>query len=133
MSPEISWTEEEWRQRLTPKQYTVLRDAGTEAPGTGELLFEERAGTYQCQGCGQVLFGADAKFDSGCGWPSFFEALPGTVRFLSDTSLGRERTEVRCARCDSHLGHIFEDAPQTPTGLRYCMNSVALSFVPNAE
>ncbi|WP_350258397.1 peptide-methionine (R)-S-oxide reductase MsrB [Scrofimicrobium sp. R131] len=126
-----AWTEEEWRQRLSPMQYHVLREAGTERPGSGELLAEERGGTYTCGGCGAELFSADTKFDAGCGWPSFFEARPGAVEYFSDFKLGYERKEVRCANCGSHLGHIFPDAPQTPTGMRYCMNSAALGFVPS--
>lgn len=112
-------------------QYHVLREAGTERPWTGELLEENRSGTYSCAACGQELFESDTKFDAGCGWPSFFQAKPDAVQYLSDTSLGYERTEVRCAKCGSHLGHIFPDAPQTPTGNRYCMNSVALTFTPD--
>lgn len=121
-------TEQEWRALLQPQEFMVLRQAGTEHPGTGALLNEKRVGKYYCRGCEQFLFASDAKFDSGCGWPSFFEAAEGAVIELEDRSLGRVRTEIRCARCDSHLGHVFPDAPQTPTGLRYCMNSVALVF-----
>ncbi|MSS84373.1 peptide-methionine (R)-S-oxide reductase MsrB [Actinomycetaceae bacterium WB03_NA08] len=123
--------ESTWRKLLTPMQYHVLREAGTERPWTGELLEENRSGTYSCAACGQELFESDTKFDAGCGWPSFFQAKPDAVQYLSDTSLGYERTEVRCAKCGSHLGHIFPDAPQTPTGNRYCMNSVALTFTPD--
>ena len=121
-------TENEWRAKLTPMQYFVLREAGTEKPFTGELLTEERPGKYYCAACGAYLFAADTKFDAGCGWPSFFEAAPDAVTYHQDMSKGYERTEVRCKTCASHLGHIFEDAPQTPTGNRYCMNSAALVF-----
>ena len=123
-------SEDQWKQRLTPLEFNVLRKAATERPGTGKLLHEAREGEYSCKGCGAPLFKADAKFDSGCGWPSFYEPHPGAVVEDVDYHLGYPRTEIRCAHCDSHLGHVFEDAPQTPTGLRYCMNSAALSFQP---
>ncbi|EEH64589.1 methionine-R-sulfoxide reductase [Gleimia coleocanis DSM 15436] len=121
-------TNEQWKEILTPMEYHVLREAGTERPGTGALLHENREGTYRCRACNAILFKSDAKFDSHCGWPSFYAAEDTAVRLLEDTSHGMIRTEVRCANCDSHLGHIFNDAPQTPTGQRYCMNSVSLSF-----
>lgn len=132
MNQKISRSDEEWKERLSPAQYTVLREAGTERPGSGELLDEHRQGTYSCAACGNDLFVAEAKFDSGCGWPSFFEPKEGATEYFSDNVLGYDRTEVRCAKCDSHLGHVFLDAPQTPTGKRYCMNSVALNFEPDA-
>ena len=125
--------EETWRKRLSPLEFQVLRQASTERPGSGELLYEDRPGTYYCKGCGQALFDASTKFDAGCGWPSFFENKPGAVTEDTDYLLGYPRTEIRCSRCNSHLGHVFPDAPDTPTGMRYCMNSVALTFEPEDD
>ena len=130
-APSVNYSDEEWRERLTPQQYLVLRQAGTEAPWTGELLDEHRSGTYLCAACGAQLFPSSTKFESHCGWPSFYEALPGAVNYFEDISHGMRRIEVRCASCDSHLGHIFDDAPNQPTGNRFCMNSVCLQFVPD--
>lgn len=120
-------TEDEWKQKLTPEQYAVLREKGTEVPFTGKLLHETRDGSYVCAACGNPLFASGAKFDSGSGWPSFDEALPGAVKVTEDTSHGMQRTEITCARCGSHLGHLFDDGP-TKTGKRYCMNSVCLAM-----
>ena len=132
MTDPVNKTDEQWRQELSDLEYHVLREAGTERPGTGELLHEKREGIYSCRACGAELFDAGTKFDAGCGWPSFYEASRSdAVELLDDDSLGMRRTEVRCARCGSHLGHVFPDAPQTPTGNRFCMNSVSLTFDPS--
>lgn len=125
--------QQNWRETLTPEEYAVLREGATERAWSGELLEEERAGLYTCKACGNELFVAGTKFDSGCGWPSFYDTVnPEAVTLLPDLSLGIERTEVRCARCDSHLGHVFPDGVGTPTGDRYCMNSLALNFEADA-
>jgi peptide-methionine (R)-S-oxide reductase len=121
--------DEEWQARLTSEQYRVLRKHGTERAGTSPLNKEHRAGVFRCAGCGQDLFTSDAKFDSGTGWPSFWAPLADAVETTTDRTLGMERTEVHCARCKGHLGHVFEDGPR-PTGLRYCMNGVSLDFQP---
>jgi peptide-methionine (R)-S-oxide reductase len=125
----VTHTEAEWRALLTPEQYRILREHGTEAPGSCALNHEKRAGVFACAGCGQPLFGATRKFDSGTGWPSFNDPLPGAVETSEDRSYGWLRTEVHCSRCGSHLGHVFPDGPP-PTGLRYCINGVATSFTP---
>lgn len=119
----------QWRSELNDIEYQVLRNAGTERPGTGELLYENREGVYTCRGCDAQLFESNTKFDAHCGWPSFFEAgASDAVIHREDISHGMVRVEVLCANCGSHLGHVFPDAPQTPTGNRYCMNSVSLAF-----
>jgi peptide-methionine (R)-S-oxide reductase len=125
-------SEAEWRERLTDEEYHVLRERGTEPKFSGEFLDQKAEGTYTCAGCGTPLFDADTKFDSKSGWPSFYDAIDGAVTFETDTSHGMTRTEVCCARCGGHLGHVFEDGPD-PTGERYCINSVALGFDPDAE
>jgi peptide-methionine (R)-S-oxide reductase len=125
----VTRTDEEWRALLTPEQYRVLRRHGTEPPGSCALNSEKRPGTFSCAGCGQPLFVSKAKFDSGTGWPSFFEPLEGAVETSVDHSYEMIRTEVHCSRCGGHLGHVFEDGPP-PTYLRYCINGVALNFQP---
>lgn len=130
----VQRSDAEWRERLSPEEYAILRQAATERAGTGELLDEHRDGLYRCRACGNELFVAGTKFDSGCGWPSFYESVrPEAVELLEDHSLGMVRTEVRCAACGSHLGHVFPDGFGTPTGDRYCMNSLALDFEAGAE
>ncbi|MDQ0471645.1 peptide-methionine (R)-S-oxide reductase MsrB [Labrys wisconsinensis] len=119
----------DWRRILTADQYAILRQDGTERPFTSPLLHEERAGVFACAGCGLALFSSSTKFDSGTGWPSFWAPLDGAVATHRDTSFGMVRNAVSCRRCEGHLGHVFDDGPK-PTGLRYCMNGVALSFVP---
>ena len=128
---EVKKTDEQWRAELTPEQYRVLRQAGTERPFSGVYCDHKGTGDYTCAGCGAVLFASGTKFDSGCGWPSFYEAQgPATVEERVDTSHGMRRVEVLCKRCGGHLGHVFSDGP-APTGLRYCINSVSLGFKPS--
>ena len=129
----VQHTDDEWRQRLNPQEYHVLREAGTEAPFTGEYTDTKTEGVYRCRACGAELFRSDAKFDSHCGWPSFYQPSEGdAVVLLEDRSLGRIRTEVRCANCDSHLGHVFEgEGYETPTDQRWCINSVSLTLEPS--
>jgi peptide-methionine (R)-S-oxide reductase len=126
----INRPDQEWRERLTPEQYKVLRHEGTERAGTSELNDEKREGTFVCAGCGQPLFRSDTKFESGTGWPSFYAPLPGALETKVDRKLFMMRTEYHCARCGGHQGHVFEDGPE-PTGLRYCNNGVALRFEPD--
>ncbi len=120
-------SENEWQKKLTPEQYRVMREKGTEAPFSGKLLHKENSGTYNCVACGSPLFSSDAKFDSGTGWPSFDKAIPGSVKQILDNTQGASRTEIVCARCGAHLGHVFDDGP-TETGKRYCLNSVCLEL-----
>lgn len=134
MDYEITRTDEEWRELLDPARFAILRRAATEPAFTGALLDEHRQGVYSCGACGAQLFTDTTKFESHCGWPSFYEAAdPAAVEYVEDLSGGRARTEVRCANCGSHLGHVFPDAPQTPTGNRFCMNSLALDFAPAGD
>jgi peptide-methionine (R)-S-oxide reductase len=128
----VAHTEEEWRGKLDPAQFHVLRKHGTERAGTSPLNREKRDGTFVCAGCGKKLFASDTKFESGTGWPSFYAPLDGGVATSEDRSLFMTRTEVHCADCGGHLGHVFPDGPQ-PTGLRYCMNGAAMDFKPNGE
>lgn len=130
-APKVVRSEAEWRQLLSPEAYRVLREKGTERPYVNKFDEHFERGTYSCAACGQELFESEAKFNSGCGWPAFYAAKAGDrVKLTRDRSLGMIRTEVTCAHCDSHLGHLFDDAPQTPTGQRYCINSVSLKFTP---
>jgi peptide-methionine (R)-S-oxide reductase len=128
---EVAHSDAEWQALLSPEQYAVLREHGTERPYTSPLNDEHRSGTFACAGCGLALFASDTKFESGTGWPSFWEPLDGAVGTDRDASYGMIRTEVHCSRCGGHLGHVFEDGPP-PTGLRYCMNGVAMTFIPAA-
>ena len=126
---EVTRSDEEWRNLLSPEAFAVLRKHGTERAGTSPLNKEKRSGTFVCAGCGQPLYASEAKFESGTGWPSFYRPLEGAVEISEDRSLFVSRTEVHCSRCGGHLGHVFPDGPE-PTGLRYCMNGVAMKFEP---
>jgi peptide-methionine (R)-S-oxide reductase len=126
---EIEKTPEEWKKQLTPMQYNILREEGTERPGSSPLLKEHRKGTFACAGCELPLFSSDTKYDSRTGWPSFWQPMPNAVGESKDSTLGMTRTEVHCRRCGGHLGHVFDDGPK-PTGLRYCMNGYAMTFQP---
>lgn len=131
MSEKVAKTDEQWRAELSPEEYRVLREAGTESPFIGEYTDTETNGIYACRACGAELFRSDAKFHSGCGWPSFFTPLAAeTVTEIKDMSHGMVRTEIRCAACDSHLGHVFEgEGYKTPTDLRYCINSISMTLI----
>ena len=125
---EVTLTEAEWRAKLSPQQYAVLREENTEPAGSSPLDHEKRSGTFHCAGCDLPLYASEAKYDSGTGWPSFFQPLPNAIGTKNDPGLFGSRTEVHCRRCGGHLGHVFEDGPQ-PTGLRYCMNGLAMKFI----
>ncbi|SCG71605.1 peptide-methionine (R)-S-oxide reductase MsrB [Micromonospora coxensis] len=127
---ELPRTEDEWRVRLTPEEFRVLREAGTERPWTGEYVDTKTPGVYHCRACGAELFRSDDKFDSHCGWPSFDDAVPGAVKEIPDHTLGMTRVEIRCARCDSHLGHVFEGEGFTPKDTRHCVNSLSIRLEP---
>jgi peptide-methionine (R)-S-oxide reductase len=129
MDDKIVKTEEEWKKELTPEEYRILREKGTEAPGSGELYHNKESGMYVCRACGAELFSSDAKYDSGSGWPSFWQAVdPSKITKAVDESFGMIRTEIMCARCGSHLGHVFDDGPKETTGKRFCVNSASLKF-----
>ena len=133
MADKIVKDDASWKAELPPERYAILRQAATEPPWSGELLAEKRQGVYHCAGCGSALFASDTKFESGSGWPSFYAAIDeGAIDLHEDRSLGTIRTEVACAGCGGHLGHLFPDGFGTPTGQRYCMNSLALEFEPNS-
>ena len=124
-------TDAEWRVQLSPEEFRVLRRAGTEAPWSGEYVNTKTDGVYRCRACGEQLFESGAKFDSHCGWPSFDDAIPGTVKEIEDRSLGMARTEIRCANCDSHLGHVFRGEHMTAKNTRHCVNSLSIRLVPS--
>lgn len=130
---EVQKSDAEWRDQLTEEEFHILREKGTERAYTGEYWDFKGEGEYTCRACGAVLFDSTAKFDSGCGWPSFFEGHKGTIEYARDSSHGMERIEVMCKKCGGHLGHVFNDAPQTPTGTRYCINSASIKFLDRTE
>jgi peptide-methionine (R)-S-oxide reductase len=132
MAYDVEKTDAEWRAQLSPEEYAVLRQAGTERAFTGEYNDTDTEGTYSCKACGAELFTSSTKFHSGCGWPSFYQPITDTIEYIEDTSHGVKRVEVRCATCGSHLGHVFPDGYGTPTGDRYCINSVSIALKPAA-
>lgn len=130
MAYQVTKSDDQWREELSPEEYDVLRQAGTERPFTGEYNETFAEGVYSCRACGAELFRSETKFESNCGWPSFYQPESDTIEYLEDNSLGMQRTEVRCASCGSHLGHVFPDGHGTPTGDRYCINSLSLRLEP---
>ncbi len=128
MTDSLQESHDDWKKSLSDEEYRVLREKGTETPFTGAYVDNKQSGMYRCKGCGALLFSSDAKFDSGTGWPSFDDAIPGSVTFVHDDAHGMSRTEVVCAQCKGHLGHVFDDGPKETTGKRYCINSVCLAF-----
>lgn len=133
VKPEIVKTETEWKKQLTPQQYNVLREKGTERAFTGEYWDHFEKGIYVCTACNNILFNSESKFESDCGWPSFDQAIKGSVKYNEDYSFGMVRTEVVCAKCEGHLGHIFDDGPKETTGKRFCTNSVSIKFIPEGK
>jgi peptide-methionine (R)-S-oxide reductase len=133
VKPEVVKTDNEWKKQLTPEQYNVLREKGTERAFTGEYWDHFEKGTYVCAACNNVLFKSDMKFESDCGWPSFDQAIKGSVKYNEDYSFGMVRTEVVCAKCGGHLGHVFDDGPEETTGKRFCTNSVSIKFIPEGK
>lgn len=133
LTPKITKSDADWKQQLTAEQYSVLREKATEAPFTGEYVDNFKAGIYVCAACGNKLFDSDSKFHSDCGWPSFDKAIKGSVIYKTDSSFGMVRTEVMCANCGGHLGHVFDDGPAETTGQRFCTNSVSVKFIPTAK
>lgn len=129
----MNFSEEELKQKLTPEQYHILREKGTEAPFSGEYVSTKEKGMFNCVVCGNKLFSSDAKFESGTGWPSFDQAIPGSIEMKEDTAAGMHRTEVVCAKCGSHLGHVFDDGPEQTTGKRFCINSACLMLQKDQE
>ncbi|MCM0620092.1 peptide-methionine (R)-S-oxide reductase MsrB [Nocardioides bruguierae] len=127
----VAKTDEQWREQLSPEEFHVLRQAGTERAGVGRLTDTETVGVYRCKACQTKLFESDTKFHSGCGWPSFYQPITDTIEYIEDNSFGMKRVEVRCASCGSHLGHVFPDGYGTPTGDRYCINSLSLTLEPS--
>ncbi|MCL8025103.1 peptide-methionine (R)-S-oxide reductase MsrB [Nocardioides bruguierae] len=127
----VAKTDEQWREQLSPEEFHVLRQAGTERAGVGRLTDTEIVGVYRCKACQAKLFESDTKFHSGCGWPSFYQPITDTIEYIEDNSFGMKRVEVRCASCGSHLGHVFPDGYGTPTGDRYCINSLSLTLEPS--
>ena len=133
MAYDVQKTDDEWREQLSREEYAVLRKAGTERPFTGEYTDTKTVGVYRCRACDAELFKSETKFDSHCGWPSFYQPISDTIEYIEDTTMGMKRVEVRCANCGSHMGHVFDDGYGTPTGQRYCINSISMTLEPAQE